>query len=230
MGLEPPLAARPAARTARARCSGIIWVDNPADRLLPSAERLQALRIFANDAAAALVSGRHLGELRFLADHDPLTRLLNRRAFVDRLEGEVARAVRYGRSFGLVVCDLDGFKQLNDRYGHAAGDEALVAFASVLAAVAAEAGRRLPHRRRRVRGAARRGDRGRRAPGRRARRGAARAAADGGEPWAADLGAASAVASCPEDASDAQTLFRLADEALYDAKRNGTVLRFVARA
>src|SRR5204862_371402 len=37
---------------------GIIWVDNPSDRLVPSADRLQALRIFANDAAAALVSGR----------------------------------------------------------------------------------------------------------------------------------------------------------------------------
>ena len=99
---------------------------------MPSADRLQALRIFANDAAAALVSGRHLGELRFLADHDPLTRLLNRRAFVSRLEGEVARAVRYERTFGLVVTDLDGFKQLNDRFGHACGDDALVAFANVL--------------------------------------------------------------------------------------------------
>ena len=68
----------------------MIWVDNPSDRLVPSADRLQALRIFANDAAAALVSGRHLGELRFLADHDPLTRLLDRRAFVGR-EGAVAR-------------------------------------------------------------------------------------------------------------------------------------------
>ena len=112
---------------------GIIWVDNPSDRLVPSADRLQALRIFANDAAAALVSGRHLGELRFLANHDPLTRLLNRRAFVERLEGEVARAKRYGRTFGLVIADLDHFKQLNDRYGHASGDEALVAFANVLA-------------------------------------------------------------------------------------------------
>ena len=100
---------------------GIIWVDNPSDRLVPSADRLQALRIFANDAAAALVSGRHLGELRFLADHDPLTRLLNRRAFVSRLDGEVARARRYNRTFGLVIADLDDFKQLNDRYGHAAG-------------------------------------------------------------------------------------------------------------
>ena len=54
-------------------------------------------------------------------------------------------------------------------------------------------------------------------------------AADG-EPWAANLSASFGCAACPEDASDAQTLFRLADEALYDAKRNGTVLRFVARA
>jgi GGDEF domain-containing protein len=51
-----------------------------------------------------------------------------------------------------------------------------------------------------------------------------------GEPWAADLGACFGCAACPEDANDAKTLFRLADEALYDAKRNGTVLRFVARA
>jgi GGDEF domain-containing protein len=111
---------------------GVIWVDNPSDRLLPSPDRLQALRIFANAAAAALVSGRQLGELRFLAHHDPLTRLLNRRAFMNRLDGEVARAQRYGRPLGLVITDLDGFKQLNDRHGHAAGDEALVAFANVL--------------------------------------------------------------------------------------------------
>jgi diguanylate cyclase (GGDEF)-like protein len=209
---------------------GIIWVDNPSDRLVPSADRLQALRIFANDAAAALVSGRHLGELRFLADHDPLTRLLNRRAFVDRLEGEVARAVRYGRSFGLVVTDLDEFKLLNDRYGHAAGDEALVTFANVLA----ESLRR-PDDAFRIGGdefavlvaEATEED---------TRQVVARVEAlleklsAGGEPWVADLSACFGCAACPEDAKDAQTLFRLADEALYDAKRNGSVLRFVARA
>jgi diguanylate cyclase (GGDEF)-like protein len=209
---------------------GFIWVDNPSDRLVPSADRLQALRIFANDAAAALVSGRHLGELRFLADHDPLTRLLNRRAFVSRLENEVARAGRYGRSFGLVVIDLDNFKQLNDRYGHAAGDEALVAFASVLSQSL-----RKPDDAFRIGGdefavlvaEATEED---------ARQVAARVEAllgqlaDVGESWATDLGACFGCAACPEDANDAKTLFRLADEALYDAKRNGTVLRFVARA
>jgi diguanylate cyclase (GGDEF)-like protein len=209
---------------------GIIWVDNPSDRLVPSADRLQALRIFANDAAAALVSGRHLGELRFLADHDPLTRLLNRRAFVTRLEGEVARGVRYNRTFGLVVADLDGFKQLNDRYGHACGDEALVAFANVLAESL-----RKPDDAFRIGGdefavllaEATEED---------TRQVVARVEtlleqlSAGGEPWAANVSASFGSAACPEDANDPQTLFRLADEALYDAKRNGTVLRFVARA
>jgi diguanylate cyclase (GGDEF)-like protein len=209
---------------------GIIWVDNPSDRLVPSADRLQALRIFANDAAAALVSGRHLGELRFLADHDPLTRLLNRRAFVTRLEGEVARAVRYGRTFGLVVADLDGFKQLNDRFGHACGDEALVAFANALVESL-----RKPDDAFRIGGdefavllaEATEED---------ACQVVARVEtlleqlAAGGEPWAANLCASFGCASCPEDAKDELTLFRLADEALYDAKRNGTVLRFVSRA
>jgi diguanylate cyclase (GGDEF)-like protein len=209
---------------------GIIWVDNPGDRLLPSADRLQALRIFANDAAAALVSGKHLGELRFLADHDPLTRLLNRRAFVSRLEGEVARARRYGRSFGLIFADLDDFKLLNDRYGHATGDEALVTFASVLGESL-----RMPDDAFRIGGdefaviLAEASDDDARRVVDRVRTLIDRLAADG-EPWLADLSASFGCASCPTDADDAQTLFRLADEAQYDAKRNGGVLRFVARS
>jgi diguanylate cyclase (GGDEF)-like protein len=209
---------------------GFIWVDNPTDRLVPSEDRLQALRIFANDASAALVSGRHLGELRFLADHDPLTRLLNRRAFVNRLDGEVARATRYGRSFGLVIADLDDFKQLNDRNGHAAGDEALVTFANVLVESL-----RKPDDAFRIGGdefavlLAEASEEDARQVVARVETLLAKLAA-GGKPWLADLSASFGCAACPEDASDAQTLFRLSDEALYDAKRNGTVLRFVARA
>jgi diguanylate cyclase (GGDEF)-like protein len=207
---------------------GIIWVDNPTDRLLPSADRLQALRIFANDAAAALVSGRHLGELRFLADHDPLTRLLNRRAFVQRLDGEVARVRRYGRSFGLVIADLDDFKQLNDRYGHLAGDEALVAFANVLIESL-----RKPDDAFRIGGdefalllAEATEEDARFVVGRVQE--LLEQLAAGGEPWLGDLSATFGCAACPADADDAQTLFRLADEALYAAKRSGTGLRFAS--
>jgi diguanylate cyclase (GGDEF)-like protein len=216
-------------REGRGALLGIIWVDNPCDRLVPSADRLQALRIFANDASAALVSGRHLGELRFLADHDPLTRLLNRRAFVNRLDGEVARAGRYGRSFGLVIADLDRFKQLNDRYGHAAGDEALVAFANVLVESL-----RKPDDAFRIGGdefallISEATEEDTRQVVARVEAGLEKLSA-GGQPWTAELSASFGSGACPEDAADAQTLFRLADEALYDAKRNGTVLRFVAR-
>ncbi len=111
---------------------GMIWVDDPSDRLLPSRERLQALRMFANQATTALDSMAQFEEMRFLADHDPLTRLGNRRAFMTRLRLETSRSLRYGSSFALVVCDLDGFKSVNDRFGHLAGDEALEHVADVL--------------------------------------------------------------------------------------------------
>ena len=64
-------------------------------------------------------------EMQFLAEHDPLTRLLNRRAFDAQLDAEMARAVRYEHPLALLLCDLNGFKQLNDDHGHAAGDIAL---------------------------------------------------------------------------------------------------------
>jgi diguanylate cyclase (GGDEF)-like protein len=111
---------------------GMIWADDPSDRLIPSREKLQALRMFANQATTALDSMSQFEEMRFLADHDPLTRLGNRRAFMTRLRLETSRSLRYGGSFALVVCDLDGFKSVNDRFGHLAGDEALQHVADVL--------------------------------------------------------------------------------------------------
>ena len=65
-------------------------------------------------------------KLRHLADHDPLTGLLNRRGFETALAAHVARARRYGAAGALLVIDLDGFKDVNDTHGHHAGDELLV--------------------------------------------------------------------------------------------------------
>jgi diguanylate cyclase (GGDEF)-like protein len=104
---------------------GVIWADEPDDRLLPSADRLQALRVFANQATTALLAAKQFEQMRFLADHDPLTDLLNRRSFVRELESEVARADRYGHPVAVLVLDFDQLKALNDKHGHAAGDEAL---------------------------------------------------------------------------------------------------------
>jgi diguanylate cyclase (GGDEF)-like protein len=209
---------------------GVIWVDNPRDRLVPSADRLQALRIFANDAAAALVSGKHLGELRFLADHDPLTRLLNRRAFVSRLDGEVARATRYRRSVGLVIADLDQFKHRNDRYGHIAGDEGLVAFSGILTRAL-----RRPDAAFRIGGdefallLAETTDDAARVVTERIHAMLAELGSNG-DPSLEGITASFGFAACPADAEDAQTLFRLADEALYEAKRAGEGLLVVAGA
>jgi diguanylate cyclase (GGDEF)-like protein len=113
---------------------GFLWPDDPGDRLIPSREKMQALRLFANQASTALESAARFDELRFLADHDPLTRLLNRRAFVRQLEAETARSLRFDHTYALVLCDLDEFKALNDRSGHLVGDEELVRFASTLTA------------------------------------------------------------------------------------------------
>ena len=68
-----------------------------------------------------------------LADHDALTGLLNRRGFEQALAGVLAACRRYRTDAALIYIDLDGFKAVNDRFGHAAGDETLKTVAHVLA-------------------------------------------------------------------------------------------------
>jgi diguanylate cyclase (GGDEF)-like protein len=107
---------------------GMIWVDDPRDRLLPTRARLQALRLFANQAVAALRAADQTVRLRHEATHDTLTGLPNRRAFRRRL----AREIDSGERFALVLCDMDNLKVLNDTRGHEAGDRALQMLAAAL--------------------------------------------------------------------------------------------------
>jgi len=73
-----------------------------------------------------------LEQLEWMAATDYLTGLPNRRCLNDRLRGIYDQAVRYGFDLSCCMCDLDGYKQLNDTYGHKVGDEILVATADVI--------------------------------------------------------------------------------------------------
>jgi diguanylate cyclase (GGDEF)-like protein/PAS domain S-box-containing protein len=76
---------------------------------------------------------RYEERLRHMADHDPLTGLLNRRSFERALSRHAAGIRRYGATGALLVLDLDGFKHVNDTHGHVAGDELIVSCARALA-------------------------------------------------------------------------------------------------
>jgi diguanylate cyclase (GGDEF)-like protein/PAS domain S-box-containing protein len=78
-----------------------------------------------------------LRQASFEAVHDPLTGLLNRRGLASRAKDMLADAVEEDRSVSLIFVDLDGFKALNDRRGHAAGDACLVAVGQALQACVA---------------------------------------------------------------------------------------------
>ncbi len=78
------------------------------------------------------VLGRQADRLYELSSTDALTGLNNRRHLQERLEEECARAERYGSMLSLLLIDLDGLKELNDRLGHRAGDAALRRAASAI--------------------------------------------------------------------------------------------------
>ena len=74
----------------------------------------------------------HQEQLEALAKMDELTGCLSRRYLMERLENELERAARYNRLLGLVMFDIDDFKNLNDTHGHTTGDAALRSIGEVL--------------------------------------------------------------------------------------------------
>ena len=115
-GGEPLWLVAPAVRRARAS----IEADKAA---------LDALATVAEEAFSRL---RLIGAMGRLARHDSLTGLPNRVLFIDRVEQAVARSRRQGTQIAVLFLDLDGFKSINDRFGHAEGDELLKTVAARL--------------------------------------------------------------------------------------------------
>lgn len=154
--------------------------------------------------------GLRIDMLKYDAWHDPLTGLYDRRSFDRLLDMAVARSVRYQWPFTLVLIDLDGFKELNDEQGHQAGDAALRSlgdrfrrilrfgdncariggdeFALILPETEPED---VPPLLERI------------------------AMVNGDEPA---IGFSYGLALCPSEADGLDTLFKLADERLYEAK------------
>jgi two-component system, cell cycle response regulator len=95
---------------------------------------LMTLRTFAGQAGVAVHNVRLHEEAQRLSLTDPLTGLWNYRYLRESLRREVERASRFGRMLTVAVLDLDHFKEVNDTYGHAAGDAVLVEFARRLRA------------------------------------------------------------------------------------------------
>jgi diguanylate cyclase (GGDEF)-like protein/PAS domain S-box-containing protein len=106
---------------------GVHWIEWTSVGV-PDEERIYAV---ARDVTERKLLEQEL-ELR--SRSDPLTGMLNRRSFDESLKTQLALARRYKRGGALLIADLDRFKQVNDEFGHAAGDEALRMVSRVLAA------------------------------------------------------------------------------------------------
>ena len=192
----------------------------------PSIDPNMARRIFAMLADLTAVSLHAAGlvaEIRKKAERDGLTGLPNRGTLNDRVTLEIERCTAYNSKFSLVMIDIDNFKHYNDANGHAAGDEALKKVASVIR-------RGL----RRTDFAARYGGEeftlvlqssdhreGLRTAERVRRMVAGAEFAYGASQPLGHVSISLGLATFPDDARDAASLFKAADEALYIAKESG---------
>ena len=132
-GLRAGPAGRPRPKSVRAPLA-----KRPPEKPSKAAKapaRSMAMRLAAEvDALMAQleVSRARILDLEARVEIDPLTEILNRRGFDRELKRSLAYVKRYGTSAALVYIDLDDFKPVNDRHGHAAGDAVLKAIATAL--------------------------------------------------------------------------------------------------
>ncbi|HTX73340.1 MAG TPA: sensor domain-containing diguanylate cyclase [Rectinemataceae bacterium] len=111
---------------------GVIELINRFDGRPFTAYDMRVLSTIADFTAIAIEKAYYLAEARRLSELDPLTGALNRRGLSKAIERETTRIARYGGDLSVIMADVDRFKAINDKHGHAAGDEVLKSVAQVL--------------------------------------------------------------------------------------------------
>ena len=109
---------------------GVLVLQSGQGAATGNEHELDLLQFVAKQLAIAIERKQLQSRMHFMAMHDELTRLPNRRLFHDRLQTAFARAQRHDGRLSLLFLDLNRFKLINDRYGHACGDLLLQAVAS----------------------------------------------------------------------------------------------------
>jgi len=197
----------------------VVAVSSGPERLKPSDDLVDRLSGVAAQATIALQNGRLVDQITHQALHDQLTGLPNRLKFTDRLRSSIRLAAKRSDSFTVFYVDLDGFKPVNDEFGHEFGDQ-------VLALV----GQRLTGRLRATDLVARLGGdefavlidgetSSEDADVLAARLAEAFAAPFWVEGHSLSVGGSIGRAVYPHDGTDAESLLRVADAAMFDAKR-----------
>jgi diguanylate cyclase (GGDEF)-like protein/PAS domain S-box-containing protein len=118
-------------RSSRRESAGVFTLYRK-DDLSPTLATTELLKLASDLTGIAVEHHQLTDQLIFQAKNDALTHLPNRALFADRLQQTLAGAVRSGRAAGVLLIDLDRFKQINDTYGHQTGDELLCQVAARL--------------------------------------------------------------------------------------------------
>jgi diguanylate cyclase (GGDEF)-like protein len=103
-----------------------------------TSDHLRVLQVITSKVALSIENALKYRQAESSATSDYLTGLPNARALFMHLDREVARCKRENRTVAVLVCDMNGFKQINDRYGHLEGDKALKVFANLLREICRE--------------------------------------------------------------------------------------------
>jgi diguanylate cyclase (GGDEF)-like protein len=138
------LLAAPARSVLGTAAAVVVSVGAASLAALPGGEASPVAALAVAGSSAAILHGMRLRlerereAMRRSAQRDPLTGTFNRRGLDERIAYEIARHSRECRRFAVVAIDLDGFKRLNDRFGHGAGDELLRDVGAALVAAVRE--------------------------------------------------------------------------------------------